>query len=108
KPTEGRALVHGLDLQVAPGEARSHIGYMAQKFSLYGDLSVFQNLDFFAGIYNLTNKRKKDAIEEMIEVFYLQQYLSTSASMLPLGFKQRLALSCATMHNPYVLFLDEP
>ena len=108
KPTEGSASVNGLDLQIAPGEARSHIGYMAQKFSLYGDLSVCQNLEFFSGIYNLTGKRRKDAVEEMIEIFNFKQYINSSASMLPLGFKQRLALSCATMHNPEVLFLDEP
>jgi ABC-2 type transport system ATP-binding protein len=108
KPTEGRAIVNGLDLQVAPGEARSHIGYMAQKFSLYGDLSVSQNLEFFSGIYNLTGKRKSEAVRKMIEIFNFKMYVNSSASMLPLGFKQRLALSCATMHNPEVLFLDEP
>lgn len=108
KPTSGKAFVNGLDLQVASGEARAHIGYMAQKFSLYGNLSVQQNLDFFSGIYNLVGKRRHEAIEQMIEIFTLTPYLNVSAETLPLGFKQRLALSCAVMHRPPVLFLDEP
>jgi ABC-2 type transport system ATP-binding protein len=108
KPTAGKALINGLDLQKAPGQARAHIGYMAQKFSLYGHLSVFQNLLFFAGIYNLTGARKKKAIEQMVEVFDLNPFLGTAADLLPLGFKQRLSLACATMHNPLILFLDEP
>lgn len=108
KPTSGKALVKGLDLEVAPGQARAQIGYMAQKFSLYGDLSVKQNLEFFSGIYNLAGRRQQEAVDKMIEVFDLAHYLDTSASELPLGFKQRLALSCATMHHPAVLFLDEP
>ena len=108
RPTEGKASVNGLDFQAAPGEARSHIGYMAQKFSLYGILSVSQNLDFFAGIYNLSGSQKSKAIDEMIRAFNLEPYLNTTANLLPLGFKQRLALACATMHHPEVLFLDEP
>ena len=108
RPTEGRASVNGLDFQVAPGEARSHIGYMAQKFSLYRDLTVKQNLEFFAGIYNLVGAAKSEAIAQMIETFNLEPYLSATSDSLPLGFKQRLALACATMHHPEVLFLDEP
>lgn len=108
RPTHGKAFVNDVDLQVAPGEARSHIGYMAQKFSLYGNLSVRQNLEFFSGIYNLRNSQQKEAIEEMIEVFNLQLYLNENTDLLPLGFKQRLSLACATMHHPDVLFLDEP
>lgn len=107
KPTSGQAHVAGFDLQVAPSDARFHIGYMAQKFSLYGNLSVQQNLEFFSGIYNLSGKRQKKAIEEMIAIFDLQPYLDSLADLLPLGFKQRLALSCALMHHPPILFLDE-
>jgi ABC-2 type transport system ATP-binding protein len=107
-PTSGEAYVNGLDLQDAPGAARSKIGYMAQKFSLYGNLSVKQNLNFFSGIYNLKGKRQEDAIEEMIELFGFQPFLDLSADTLSLGFKQRLALSCAVMHHPPILFLDEP
>lgn len=108
RPTSGKASVEGLDLQVAPGKARSHIGYMAQKFSLYGLLSVKQNLEFFAGVYNLVGANRRTAVREMIEAFNLEPYLNTTSSLLPLGFKQRLALACATMHHPEVLFLDEP
>lgn len=107
-PTEGKAVVDGLDLQVAPGKARSQIGYMAQKFSLYGNLTVDQNLDFFSGIYNLMGKAKEEAIKQMVDIFNLKDYLNANADTLPLGFKQRLALSCSTMHHPGVLFLDEP
>ena len=108
QPTSGKAMVTGLDLKTATSQARARIGYMAQKFSLYGDLSVRQNLEFFAGIYGLTGERKRAAIERMIETFGLGVYLKSSAAMLPLGFKQRLALACAVMHEPAVLFLYEP
>jgi len=108
KPTSGEAFVNGLDLLLAPGQARARLGYMAQKFSLYGNLSVRQNLEFFAGVYNLKNAEKKAAIDEMIDVFSLGPYLNISSETLPLGFKQRLSLACANMHHPEVLFLDEP
>jgi len=108
KPTHGQASVIGYDLQTSPGAARAAIGYMAQKFSLYGDLSVLQNLEFFSGIYTMSGKRQRDAVNSMVEIFGLKPYLNEVASLLPLGFKQRLALSCSTMHNPSVLFLDEP
>ena len=108
KPTSGDAIVNGYNLQVAPGEARSQIGYMAQKFSLYGNLSVRQNLQFFSGAYNLQGKAQKEAVDEMIDIFNFKEYLDSTADSLPLGFKQRLALSCSVMHHPRVLFLDEP
>lgn len=108
KPTSGEAFVEGLDLQKASGKARSHLGYMAQKFSLYGDLSVLQNLFFFSGVYNLSSGERQKAIRDMVEIFSFQAYLNESAGTIPLGFKQRLALSCAVIHKPEVLFLDEP
>ncbi len=108
KPTSGNAIVNGVDLLEAPGEARSHIGYMAQKFSLYGNLSVKQNLNFFSGAYNLVGSERREVVNHMIEIFNFEQLLDQSADSLPLGFKQRLALSCAVMHQPRVLFLDEP
>jgi ABC-2 type transport system ATP-binding protein len=108
KPTEGKAQVIGLDLQKAPSQARGRIGYMAQKFSLYGNLSVRQNLEFFSGIYNLRGAKKSEAVDLMIDIFDLKPLLNMTADMLPLGFKQRLALSCSVMHHPEVLFLDEP
>ena len=108
KPTEGEAQVIDNDLRHATGAAKSKLGYMAQKFSLYGLLSVRQNLEFSAGVYGLEGAIKRERIDEMIETFDLTQYLGTSPDSLPLGYKQRLALSCALMHRPPVLFLDEP
>jgi len=81
---------------------------MAQKFSLYGDLSAAQNLSFFAGVYGLTGARKREKIEQMVDVFSLATHLRMASRELPLGFKQRLALACAVMHEPDALFLDEP
>ncbi|MCB1677731.1 MAG: ABC transporter ATP-binding protein [Halioglobus sp.] len=108
KPTAGEAQVVGRDLRRATGAAKSQLGYMAQKFSLYGLLSVRQNLDFSAGVYGLQGRARRERIDEMIETFDLQPYLGTSPDALPLGYKQRLALACALMHRPPVLFLDEP
>jgi ABC-2 type transport system ATP-binding protein len=107
-PTSGAGSVAGYDLRTARADARQSLGYMAQKFSLYGDLSVRQNLDFFSGGYGLSGQRRKEAIDRSIEVFHLEQYLQDNSGTLPLGFKQRLALACAVMHQPPVLFLDEP
>lgn len=108
QPTAGTAKVAGISLQSAPGKARSRIGYMAQKFSLYGNLSVIQNLDFFAGVYDVYGQKRKEAFDKMIQTFALKPYLNTSSEQLPLGFKQRLALACSILHRPDVLFLDEP
>ena len=108
RPTAGSAHVAGFDLYRAAAAARARLGYMAQKFSLYGDLSVRQNLDFFAGIYGLARDRRRERTGRMIESFGLQPFLGRNAGELPLGFKQRLALACAVMHEPDVLFLDEP
>ncbi|MBO9576528.1 MAG: ABC transporter ATP-binding protein [Sphingobium sp.] len=107
-PSAGTGTVAGHDLRRARGEARASLGYMAQKFSLYGDLSVQQNLDFFAGAYDLYGAQAKQAIEGVTEIFELAPHLKRNAGALPLGFKQRLALACAVMHQPSVLFLDEP
>jgi len=108
KPTSGNALINGMDLAHFPSQARSHIGYMAQKFSLYGNLSVLQNLQIFAGFYSLKNRQKKEAIEQMVAIFNFENFLDYNASEIPLGYKQRLALACSIMHQPEVLFLDEP
>ncbi|HEX4145312.1 MAG TPA: ATP-binding cassette domain-containing protein [Pirellulales bacterium] len=108
RPTAGSARVAGFDLYRAGGAARRRLGYMAQKFSLYGDLSVRQNLDFFAGVYGLSRSRRRQAITRVIETFGLAPYLEQNSADIPLGFKQRLALASAVMHNPAVLFLDEP
>ncbi len=107
-PTSGQGAVAGNDLRHSAAEARGSLGYMAQKFSLYGDLSVAQNLDFFAGAYDLDREAARRAKEAMAEIFDLGDKLTMNAGALPLGFKQRLALACAVMHEPPVLFLDEP
>ena len=107
-PTSGDASVAGVNLARAASRARARLGYMAQKFSLYGDLSVAQNLDYFADIYGLTRSAKRERVQAMIDMFGLAPHLPSNAALLPLGFKQRLALACATLHAPAVLFLDEP
>ncbi|MCB1231618.1 MAG: ABC transporter ATP-binding protein [Verrucomicrobiae bacterium] len=107
-PTEGTATVVGLDLRHSASQARQRLGYMAQKFSLYGNLTVVQNLVFFAGIYGLHGKRQRERIEDMTEIFHLEPFLITPTESLSLGYKQRLALACSLMHGPDILFLDEP
>lgn len=108
KPTEGEALVLGHDLKHSTSFVRLRIGYMAQKFSLYSNLSVLQNLNFFSGVYGLQGKKQRHKIDQIIEIFEMQNHLKTNAGLLPLGYKQRLALACAVMHEPDILFLDEP
>lgn len=108
KPTSGTARVMGLDLQRSASEARQRLGYMAQKFSLYGNLTVKQNLEFFSGVYGLRGREREQRVATMVEVFKLAPFLQTTPDTLPLGFKQRLALACAVMHAPGLLFLDEP
>jgi len=107
-PSSGSGSVAGHDLRKARADARQSLGYMAQKFSLYGDLSVRQNLDFFSGAYGLGGTARSEAIEQAIAVFHLEPYLQENSGGLPLGFRQRLALACAVLHKPPVLFLDEP
>ncbi len=108
RPSAGQAKVMGYSLSKSPGKARQQLGYMAQKFALYGQLTVAQNLQFFSGIYGLFGARQQQMMTQMVEAFDLAPYLHELADALPLGFKQRLALSCAVMHKPPVLFLDEP
>jgi len=108
KPTSGRAAVVGLDLRTSAGKARQRLGYMAQKFSLYGNLSVRGNLEFFSGIYGISGAARRNKTQTMAEIFHLEPIMETKADSLSLGFKQRLALACAVMHEPDILFLDEP
>ena len=107
-PTAGEGTVAGYDLRRATALARGRLGYMAQKFSLYGDLSVGQNLAFFAEVYGLTGRRRRARVDDMVATFDLAGVVDATAKDLPLGFKQRLALACAVMHEPEALFLDEP
>ncbi len=107
-PTSGSLRVAGFDLRRAAAPARARIGYMAQKFSLYGDLTLAQNLRFFASAYGLSGPRGRARILWAETEFALGPYRAATARDLPLGFKQRLALACALMHEPEILFLDEP
>ncbi len=106
--TGGRLEVAGANLRTAAARARKNVGYMAQKFSLYGQLSVRENLSFFSKIYGLTGKRRKERIQWALEELNLASEADTSSGELPFGFKQRLSLACALMHQPSILFLDEP
>ncbi|MGO7295560.1 ATP-binding cassette domain-containing protein [Rhizobium ruizarguesonis] len=108
KPTGGEGRVAGFDLRRDAAEARNQLGYMAQKFSLYGDLTVMQNLEFFSGVYGLGGKHRRERIDLMASIFDFGRHISQPAKDLPLGLKQRLALACAVMHEPRALFLDEP
>ena len=104
----GRLRVAGADLRRARASARQHIGYVAQKFSLYGQLSVSENLDFFASAYNLRGAHKRRRIEWAMQEFGLSSSANLPSGNLPGGFKQRLAMAAALLHEPETLFLDEP
>ena len=108
KPTSGRGYIMGIDIEREPTKARNYLGYMAQKFSLYPRLSVVDNLEFFAGCYGLSGQNRQEKIERIIKNFELQKYRNIATGLLPLGFKQRLSLGCALIHEPPILFLDEP
>ncbi len=108
RATSGWARIAGVDLINSTVQAREKIGYMAQKFSLYGDLKVIENLNFFGGIYGLKGEELKNIIFDTLERFQLSSLKDEKSNNLPLGFKQRLSLACAIMHKPTVLFLDEP
>ncbi len=106
--SSGQLAVAGYDLRVAAARARSRIGYMAQKFSLYTNLSVLQNLRFFSSAYGLRGQQQKQRLEWALSTFELDAYRDTNAGDLPLGYKQRLSFAAALMHEPEILFLDEP
>ncbi|HTY03227.1 MAG TPA: ATP-binding cassette domain-containing protein, partial [Rhodocyclaceae bacterium] len=106
--TAGHLEVAGHDLRHAASAARQRIGYMSQKFSLYGIMSVRQNLDFFASTYGLDNADRRARIAWALAEFELADFADAASADLPLGFKQRLALACALMHEPEIIFLDEP
>ncbi len=108
RPTSGTARIMGIDIKENPELARSSLGYMAQKFSLYGSLTVKENLDFFAAVYGIGLKNRAEKVDEIIKVFGLDNYANNKSEELPLGLKQRLSMACALIHNPPVLFLDEP
>ena len=104
----GEVQVADLDLRRAAARARGRLGYMAQRFSLYVDLTVLQNLRFFASAYGLSRNRARQRIDWALEAFELTDYANAASGDLPLGYKQRLAMAAALMHEPDILFLDEP
>ncbi len=108
RPTEGTARIMGIDIRMNPEKARSNLGYMAQKFSLYGSLTVEENLEFFGAAYGIGILDRGKRVDNIMEIFSLKEYADQKSEDLPLGLKQRLSMACALIHNPPILFLDEP
>jgi len=108
RPTSGTARIMGIDIQKDPEKARANLGYMAQKFSLYESITVDQNLNFFAEIYGIPKSDVKNRVNEILEIFDFGDLKKQRTGDLPLGFKQKLSMACALIHNPPILFLDEP
>jgi ABC-2 type transport system ATP-binding protein len=108
KPTSGRAMVAGFDVSKNPEAVRQNIGYMSQKFSLYNDLTVIENIRLFAGLYSVPQKFLQARIEWALSMANLKGQENLITGTLPGGWKQRLALGCAVLHKPPVIFLDEP
>lgn len=107
-PTSGAGTVAGFDVFTQPEKIKSHIGYMSQKFSLYEDLTVEENIDFYSGIYRIPKAKKAERKEWVIEMAGLSRHRNSPTSILSGGWKQRLALGCAVIHEPPIIFLDEP
>ena len=108
KPSSGKAEVLGFDVERESEKIKPRIGYMSQKFSLYNDLKIVENLDFYAGIYSIPVRERKKRIEEMIVLAGIEGEENALVASLSPGIKQRLALSCAIMARPALIFLDEP
>jgi len=108
RPTSGRARVAGIDVSADPEGVRQHIGYMSQRFSLYNDLRVAENLRFFAGLYSVPKKDLPDRVAWALRMAGLEGRENAPTNSLPVGWKQRLALGCAVLHRPPIVFLDEP
>ncbi len=107
-PTEGRAVVNGYDVARDPESVKRNIGYMSQKFSLYDDLTVEENIEFFSGIYGVAREAREARKRVALSMAGLEEKRNTMTRLLPGGWKQRLALGCAILHEPPILFLDEP
>ena len=107
-PTAGKANVIGFDVFQEAEKIKAHIGYMSQKFSLYEDLTVEENIDFYSGIYQIPKEEKKERKDWVIAMSGLEEHRNSLTSILPSGWRHRLALGCALLHKPPVIFLDEP
>jgi ABC-2 type transport system ATP-binding protein len=107
-PTSGKATIAGFDVYKQTEQIKKNIGYMSQKFSLYEDLTVLENIKFFGGIYGLRDQEIKSKSEELIELLGLQNEVKKLVGELPLGWKQKLSFSVAVLHQPKIVFLDEP
>lgn len=108
EPTEGEVYVNGYDIYKEREMIKRNIGYMSQKFSLYEDLTIEENIDFFGGIYGLRRRQLKEKMEELLETLNMLDQRSKKIAELPLGWKQKLAFSIAIIHQPAIVFLDEP
>jgi ABC-2 type transport system ATP-binding protein len=108
QPTSGSATVGGLDVATQSEEIKHHIGYMSQRFSLYDDLTVEENIDFFAGIYGVPRERREERKDYVLRMAGIEERRKSLTRLLSGGWKQRLALGCAILHEPPILFLDEP
>jgi ABC-2 type transport system ATP-binding protein len=108
EPTSGNATVAGFDVVNDPESIKKSIGYVSQKFSLYSDLTVEENMEFFGRIYQLSDSELKERVEETLAITHLDQFRKRLAGQLSGGFKQRLALANSLLHHPKILFLDEP
>lgn len=108
KPTSGKAKVAGFDVATHAEDIKKNIGYMSQKFALYDDLTVKENISFFGGIYGLSRIQIKEKTAQLIEELGLQKVSNQLVGSLPLGWKQKISFSVALLHNPKIVFLDEP
>jgi ABC-2 type transport system ATP-binding protein len=107
-PSEGTGTILGMDIRKDASEIKRHIGYMSQKFGLYEDLTVGENIDFYAGVYGIRGRQAEQRKAEVLDLTGINSYLKRRAGQLSGGWKQRLALACAIIHSPQVVFLDEP
>lgn len=107
-PTSGKATIAGFDVYTNAEDIKRNIGYMSQKFALYDDLTVRENITFFGGIYGLTRKRIKEKSDALIEELGLEDVTNKLVGALPLGWKQKLSFSVSLIHDPKIVFLDEP
>ena len=108
RPTAGQATVAGFDVYQETEKIKKNIGYMSQKFSLYEDMTVRENIQFYGGIYGLSRKALKSKTASLIEQLHLEEVAKTLVASIPLGWKQKLAFSVAILHDPSIVFLDEP